>query len=235
MAHNKSWLPGGRADILTFSNNWIYQITTWGELWQIPETVLAELKKLVKAAEQAVFIAQAGDRNPGNTAKCNEAFSALVALLRDIKDRYYKQPPLKNSDLVNLSLRPKDKVRTAVMTPTGVASGKVELTVAHQLTVVWELIEITVADPRADHGVRIYMSVVADNPETHSGVTGRHYYLAKPPTNPEQLHESEFTRRKKHTFEFAYEDSGKTAYADFSPMCPRGKPERQERAVGRAV
>jgi hypothetical protein len=33
-----------------------------------------------------------------------------------------------------------------------------------------------------------------------------------PPTNPEELHQSFFTKRKKDVIEFAFGDSGKTAY-----------------------
>jgi hypothetical protein len=56
------------------------------------------------------------------------------------------------------------------------------------------------------------MTVVTADPAAQSALTGRHYYIAKAPTSPEQLNESEFTRKKRHVFDFAYEDTGKTVY-----------------------
>jgi hypothetical protein len=88
----------------------------------------------------------------------------------------------------------------------------VELSVARRLTVVNTFPAAAETDDRANYRFRVYMTVVTADPAAQSALTGRHYYIAKAPTSPEQLTESEFTRKKRHSFDFAYEDTGKTAY-----------------------
>jgi hypothetical protein len=132
--------------------------------------------------------------------------------MRRVKNDYFKSYVLRPEDYPNLHLKPPDTIRTPVNTPTGVADSKVELTVARRLTVVNTFPAAPDLDDRANYGFRAYMSVVADDPAARTALTGKHYYLAKPPASPEELHESDFTRKKRHVFDFAYEDTGKTAY-----------------------
>ena len=49
--------------------------------------------------------------------QCKDTFDALVKVMRDIKARYFFLPPLDNSDLVFLGLKPKDTILTPVGPP----------------------------------------------------------------------------------------------------------------------
>jgi hypothetical protein len=51
------------------------------------------------------------ERTQALTAKCNEDFDILKAVMRDIKDRYFKIPPLDNAALAAFGLKPKDSIR----------------------------------------------------------------------------------------------------------------------------
>jgi hypothetical protein len=224
MNRKGDWYPSKMGEQVLYIKNWISILSESAKdesgatiqkyaLWGIPQETFTDFVTAWDAAGGAWQESQTAEKRTSViVTRCKVTFKAMEKAARNLKKRYFYMPPLLAEDLTALGLRLPDEIKTAVMTPTGVVSGKIELTVAQQLTVVWELIEITVADPRADYGVRIYMSVVTGDPEAQSALTGRHYYLPKPPTTPMELHESEFTRLKKHIFQFAYEDSGKTAY-----------------------
>jgi hypothetical protein len=188
-------------------------------LWGIPAAVLTKLNALTKKAEDLLFLVQGTGKTPANFAKCRAAFDELRAYMRLIKDSWFKKHVLRPEDYPNLLIKPPDTVRTPIMAPTSMAKSEVVLTLARRLTVVNTIVKAA----GVDHGFRIYRGVVADDPEAQTVLTGKHYYLAKPPVSPEELTESEFTRKRRYTFEFAYEDTGKTAF-----FCVRIENEKGE-------
>jgi hypothetical protein len=130
-------------------------------------------------------------------AQCREAFDALAACMRDFKRRYFLSPPLIDSDLVSLGLKPRDTHPTPSRAPTAQVMVETFLVGRHELGV--RIIYVTGSpDDPANKGYRIWYSVIAPG-ET-------------PPAGPEELRKSFYTQRKKDLIEFEFGDSGKTVY-----------------------
>ena len=130
-------------------------------------------------------------------AQCKTAFTDLVAAMRDVKRRYFLEPPLTDADLISLGLKPHDGTPTHSGTPTAQVIIETYLVGRHELG--FKIIYVTgnPNDP-ANKGFRIYYRVIAPG-ET-------------PPANPEDLTKSFFTKRKKDVIEFEFGESGKTAF-----------------------
>jgi hypothetical protein len=175
------------------------QTRTTAEAWNIPAALVQALQALVNAAEAALVVAKSEEtRTPVATAQCRTAFGAMIAAMRDMKKRYFYVPPLQESDLVALGLRIPDSTPSASGTPTAQVGVETYLIGRHQLGVKINYFTGSPSDP-ANKGYRIWYSVIAQG-----GVP--------PPTNPGELNESFSTKRKKDVIEFAFDDSGKTAY-----------------------
>jgi hypothetical protein len=131
------------------------------------------------------------------TAQCRAAFAALVEKMRDIKRRYFLEPPLVDADIISLGLKPRDTTHTISGTPTAQVTIETYLVGRHELGI--KIVYIT-GNPHdaANKGYRVWYRVPPLS-ET-------------PPANPEELHESFYTKRKKDVMEFPFDDSGKTAY-----------------------
>jgi hypothetical protein len=117
--------------------------------------------------------------------------------MRDLKKRYFLTPPLQDADYISLGLKPHDIIPTQSGTPTAQVTIETYLVGRHELGVRIIYVTGSPTDP-ANKGYRIWYSVIAPG-ET-------------PPTDPEELHKSFYTKRKKDLIEFEYGDSGKTAY-----------------------
>jgi hypothetical protein len=166
--------------------------------WNIPAAVLQELDTLTQGAEAALTTAKNEiTRTPVATALCKAAFEALTAAMRDIKRRYFLEPPLAPPDFVALGLRPKDGIMTPSGTPTAQVTIETYLVGRHELGVKIIYVTGNPADP-ANKGYRIWYSLTAPG-ET-------------PPATPEDLRKTFFTKRKKDVIGFDFGDSGKTAH-----------------------
>ena len=221
---SSDWLPGKREHQLALGKDWYAVLTARHISWGIPETVLSNLDNCVDAAGVALGRAQSSDRTPTITAQCREAFDALTALMRDIKDRYYKKPPLVDSDFVNLGLKPKDTIKTPIHVPAGQATALITYPGPHVLMLnVCPLAE-TPADPRADYGFRIYYGILPQGGATEAEAAGPSRYLIKTAVSGEDLPHSKFTRRRKERFDFPAEDSGKIAHFCIRYENSKGEP-----------
>jgi hypothetical protein len=104
---------------------------------------------------------------------------------------------LQEPDYIALGLKPHDSTPTASGTPTAQVTVETYLVGRHELGVKMIYVTGSASDP-ANKGYRIWYSVVAPG-ET-------------PPTSPDDLRKSFYTKRKKDVIEFDFGDSGKTAY-----------------------
>jgi hypothetical protein len=198
MSITRDWLPHTRTDILAMARDWQAVAGPKAGDWNIPAPTLTELGTLIQAADAALAAAQnETTRTPVATARCKEAFDALMAFMRDFKRRYFLTPPLTDSDYVALGLKPRDTTPTASGAPTAQAAVETFLVGRHELGIKIVYVTGSPSDP-ANKGYRVWYSAVAPG-ET-------------PPANPEDLRKSFFTMRKKDLVEFDFEDSGKTAY-----------------------
>ena len=160
--------------------------------------MLAALDTLFQTAESALATAQnETTRTPVATAQCRAAFEALTEKMRDIKRRYFLEPPLTDADIISLGLKPHDAIHTMSGTPTAQVSIETFLVGRHELGI--KIVYVT-GDPNdpANKGCRVYYKVAAAG--------------SAPPTAPGELIKSFYTKRKKDVMEFEFGDSGKTAF-----------------------
>jgi hypothetical protein len=115
----------------------------------------------------------------------------------DFKRRYFLSPPLLDSDLISLGLKPHDPHPTPSPAPTAQVTVETYLVGRHELGVRIVYVTGSPTDP-ANKGYWIWYSVIA---------AGEHA-----PTNPDDLHKSFYTMRKKDLIEFEFGDSGSTAW-----------------------
>jgi hypothetical protein len=198
MSQRTDWLPASREDILAMARDWQIVAGTNASAWGIPPAVLQNLDSLIQTADSALAAAKnETTRTPVATAQCKEAFDVLTAAMRDMKRRYFLTPPLADSDYIALGLKPHDTTPTASGTPTAQVTIETYLVGRHELGVKIIYVTGTPTDP-ANKGCRIWYNVTAQG-ET-------------PPANPDDLRKSFYTKRKKDVIEFAFNDSGKTAF-----------------------
>jgi hypothetical protein len=197
MSKTTDWLPGTREAQLSMARDWQSVIGTSGSAWGIPPSVMQEFDSLIQAAANTLEAAKnETTRTPVATAQCKEAFDALTAAMRDTKRRYFLSPPLLDSDYISLGLKPHDITPTQSGTPTAQVTIENYLVGRHELGVRIIYVTGTPTGP-ANKGYRIWYSVIGQG-ET-------------PPTDPNDLRKSFFTKRKKDVIEFDFGDSGKTA------------------------
>jgi hypothetical protein len=176
------------------ANDWIAVCTVSQTPWGIPGTALTEFTTR-RAAAAALVTAQ--NETPVANARCKEAFDALSDFMRDFKRRYFLTPPLLDSDLISLGLKPHDTHPTPSPAPTAQVTVETYLVGRHELGI--RIVYVTGSpDESANKGYRIWYSVIAPG-ET-------------PPAAPKELRQSFFTKRKKDLIEFEFGDSGKTAF-----------------------
>ena len=89
MANRTDWLPTTRTGILTMANEWKTVMNQYKTTWSVPDTLITGLGALIQTAEDALTTAtQEETRTPVATARCKEAFDALIEKMRDTKRRY---------------------------------------------------------------------------------------------------------------------------------------------------
>jgi hypothetical protein len=198
MAAKKDWLSKNRTGQVVMADDWIAVCTPKQAVWSILAAALAELAARRAAARAALETAKnETTRTPVANAQCKEAFDALIACMRDFKKRYFLTPPLLDSDLISLGLKPRDTHPTPSRAPTAQVMVETFLVGRHELGVRIVYVTGSPDDP-ANKGYRIWYSVIAPG-ET-------------PPASPNELRRSFYTQRRKDLIEFEFGDSSKTVY-----------------------
>jgi hypothetical protein len=213
MPYESNWLPGRRENQLAMAKNWLTVLGTQAPTWNVPSTEVTELQTLTNAAAVALAAAQSSERTPVVTANCKAAFDALIEKMRFIKGHYFLSPPLVDADYISLELQPKDTTRSPVPPPTAQAEADITRPGVHLLELHLRPVSGSPPDPhRSDYGYRIYYGILPPGGASVELATGAKRELIKAPASGDDLPHSKFTRRKKELFDFAQEDSGKTAY-----------------------
>jgi hypothetical protein len=210
------WIPSKRALQLAMAKNWYTVLNRKAQAWGIPNYVQAELEGLTEGAQDALSEAMSSERTAVITARCKAAFDALIAKMRDIKKRYFLQPPLMDEDLVSLELSPPDTTPTPIPPPTAQVEADLTFPGIHLV----ELKKIravagSVPDGKSDYGVRIFWGL--------SGLAGGEdkFRVTEAPASGKDLPHSKFTRRHKELFDFDGE-SGNTVYFCLRYENPKG-------------
>ena len=179
--------------------------------WGIPATEGAELVRLTAEAEAVLTEAQNSRRTSVMTEKCKVAFDALTEEMHSLKSQYFLSPPLTEFDFASLKLQSADTNHSPVSAPSSRVQADVSRVGHHQLELRLHPASGSPIDPqRSDYGYRIYYGVLPQN-GTSVGSEEK-LELIQAPTSGNDLPFSKFTYRQQEVFDFAPEDSGKTAY-----------------------
>ncbi|MDR3115126.1 MAG: hypothetical protein LBU25_06360 [Treponema sp.] len=198
MSITRDWFPVSREEQLAMARNWGLILPGKETAWGIPAAIVTELSAFTAAADAALTAAKnEATRTAVATAQCREAFKNLEEKMRDIKRRFFFTPPLTEADLLSLGLKPHDPTKTPSGEPTAQVTAETYLVGRHELGVKVLYVTGSPGDP-ANKGFRIWYSVIAPGEAA--------------PVDPEDLHKSFFTKRKKDVIPFDFGDSGKTAY-----------------------
>ena len=214
MAVRTDWLPGRRELRLEMARNWISIVgSSTPPPWNIPEAEVLELTQLTTSAGAALDEAKSSQRTPVSTAKCKAAFEALTSKMRAMRNSYFRSPPLTETELVSLELKPKDMTHSPIPAPTAQAEADISRPGVHLIMLHLRPVSGSLPDPhRSSYGFRIYYGIMPPGGATVEAATGVKHELMQVPVTGEQLPFSRFTRRKKELFDFAPEDSGKTVF-----------------------
>ena len=207
MSKETYWYPGGRTDQLAMAKNWVAILTVKGTAWGVPEAVVTDLSGVAASAE-AVLAAAKNEttRTPVVTAHCRTIFAQLEAKMRGIKRRYFLSPPLEEADFIALGLKPADTKPTPAGKPAAQIRVETFLLARHELGLLL-VYESGNPDDPANKEYRIWYQVVGAGEAI--------------PQEPEALHNSFSTKRKKEVMDFGPEASGKTVY--FAVQIENGK------------
>jgi hypothetical protein len=202
--------------------------------WNIPAAAVSGFDGLVQAADGALTTAlNETTRTAVANALCKAAFGALVEGMRDTKRRCFLEPPLTDADLVSLSLKPPSGSHTASGTPAAQAGQKtcgflsrslhfVQTPHNYPLNIIGWSFALQNSQAirlrriaRHELGFRVVFVTGSANDPANKGF--RVYYRVvapgeTPPSSPEDLTKSFFTKRKKDVIEFGFNDSGSTVF-----------------------
>jgi hypothetical protein len=197
MSASSDWMPTSRPAMIEMAKTWASRINGKLQAWNVPQETLSGLMEKTGALD-ALNATPPSERTPVIAAQLKTAEKALAETMRDIKKRHFFSPPLEDSDIVALGLRPKDGTPTPVGAPTAPAEGEL----AFPSKGIVEIVKIRPgganADKRASYGVRIYYGTLGDKGKGA-------FKLAAPPATGDDLPHSVFTKTRSHSFDFTAE------------------------------
>jgi hypothetical protein len=193
---SNDWLPSKRGDRLAMAVNWGECLSELNDVLNIPQATLTKFSQATESAKIAIAVPE-GARNAISNAQLKAAFDELVAMMRDIKKRYFYNPSLRDDHFAALGLKPKDTIPTTVGNPVGLVTATVKYPNEGALELNIKHVAGSPYDSRANYGVKI-----------RYGVFPADAHVA---TDVNQLYESRFTRKKKELITFDRKDKQKTA------------------------
>jgi hypothetical protein len=189
------------------AKNWQSVLVTKAVAWDVVVTAKKALEDTTGAADTALAKAMSIERNDTINMQCKEAFNALIAVMRDMKKRYFLKPPLLDSDFVSLSLNPPGAPSTPIPAPTAQVIADLTFPGVHlvELRNIRAVEGGIMPDPRSDYGVKMCWGIMG-----HPTATDK-FHLTAVPVSGHDLPHSRFRRRKRELFDFDGE-SGNTIY-----------------------
>jgi hypothetical protein len=99
MYYYPRWLPAERLLIVQKARTWGGVLAVKAGSWGVPNGVVTTLHDRTNEAEDALNAAMAAPRSEVLNTRVRIAFEHLIAAMQDVKDRYFKSPPLLEEDL----------------------------------------------------------------------------------------------------------------------------------------
>jgi hypothetical protein len=186
--------------------------------WGIPAAQITAFITVFDAARTALPKVQSDtERTPVATAQCNAAFKALRDTMRFIKAHYFLVPPLAESDLASLGLKPGNTEHAPIPAPGGQVTADLGYPAAHMIELSnFRALGAPSKDPRSDYGVGIKIGIVGGTAP---------YHIGEPPASDEGnlLPFYLFTRRRRERLDLSG-NSGKMICISISRENAKGEP-----------
>ena len=165
------------------------------EAWNIPQAAFTKLNAAAIEAKNANNVPK-GSRNEMTNARLKMAFAALTAEMRDMKKRYFYEPPLTATDFAALGLKTKNTTVTVVPPPTIPVEGDLNFPAPGIVDMKNIRPYGTHTADKSEHGVRIYYGIMGEPDENDL------FRMNRRPQTGFDLPHSVFTRRKSYRFSF---------------------------------
>jgi hypothetical protein len=137
MTGNHLWMGSTRAEQLAKAKKQSAYLAINSGRLGVDATWVTKLDNAIDPAEAALAPVLDKDIvNHTEVAVCNAAFTVLLGLMRDIKDRFAKTPPFTVEDRVAMGFPIPDGVRTKKPDPVGIVRLKVEHPESNQVVLV---------------------------------------------------------------------------------------------------
>jgi hypothetical protein len=148
------------------------------------------------------------------TVECQQAFVVLEAVMRFIRNRYHKIPPLTVVDWAALGYREKDTHPSPVPAPEDVPGASLSNTGGpHTLQVfLGPLVGTQALQSESDYGYAIYVGIMPHGGATLEEAASVKHYLMTVPGDGKGLLHYRVTRRKSERITFDSGESGMRAY-----------------------
>ncbi|MHC6203760.1 hypothetical protein ACYULU_11265 [Breznakiellaceae bacterium SP9] len=208
-----SWLPGSRVGQLAMAKQWMIVLTAKAVDWNVPVADVTVLGALTTAAEAALEKMQDKTlRTRVDSVVCAEAFKALVAKMRYLKNNYFNWPPRTAEELAMLGLSPPN-LHTDVPPPQNQVTAKLRPLGDHLIQLVIQVVGDVITDTKgSDYGYRVYWGIMPVGGASLEAAAGRERELMRAPQSGTDLPFSKFSRKKREVFDFSGDDRGKTVY-----------------------
>jgi hypothetical protein len=198
---------------------WESALAAKGLLWGIQNALIQEFRDRIEAAQNAFDQAAPAVRTAALTESINEAFDRLEALMRYLKDRYFRKPPLFDEDFESLLLAPNDSAAPEAPRP----GSRVIITLYYKgrNTVVVDANPMPGDSPPEDCYMEVFRGVMLPparfegapaGQEREGGKAGLRPCFMRSPSSGNELFKWLNTSRKQEFAYFRPEDQGKVAY-----------------------
>jgi hypothetical protein len=190
---------------------WIEVVTVKGPKWSMPPNDIGKLKDLTKDAEEALKAGILGGRTPVLNARVKMAFDALTDHMRYVKRLYFQCPPRTLDEMAELGLRPPAKP-SPQQDPTGIAQVKPEVLAIGIHGLILESAGGPETEEESESAFFVAWGARPPGGATVEQAKGPLHLLVDIPTDPEILHHTFTTRRRKYRLIFPRIYSGMTIY-----------------------
>jgi hypothetical protein len=191
------WFPGRLDGKVAMAADWEGYLTTErAAAFGIPAAAITQLTTLRTTAAAKLAVTESAAKTPVAVEESRLAFKALEDFMRDMKRRYFLEPPLTDADLVGLGLKVPDRNPTPVPIPATRPMFVLRPGDSRQVIVEFK-----------DEG-----SESKARPYGYSGAVIYYAVLSAPPADQTALTRSLLATRTPYTLEFTEEDRGKVVY-----------------------
>jgi hypothetical protein len=210
MAEHQDYIPRKEAEMIDWTDNFVYQVDQNAEGWEIPRAEVTNLKAK-QAAFKTLHTQCAGpDRTKTLVAEKDAAKESFIADIRTMVNFRFANPLITDAIRVQCGLHPKDHIRTPIGVPATRPEFDLKVKDIRLVNVdFWDQGSASKARPYGMNGAVISWGI-----------------FDRAPAGVEELNKSVLATHTPFTLEFTEEDRGKRVYIALQWQSEGGKKGR---------